>query len=177
VIVLIGFMGAGKTTVGNLLAARLGLPFDDADLVIESRTGRRIRDIFAADGEPAFRRLEHEVTAELLDGRDAVIALGGGAAEDPATRQRLRGRQVIYLQVRYDEAMQRVCGDAGRPLLRSPGLRGIFERRRCVYESVATQIVRTDGLSPEAICEDIIGRLGGSAPPGQAGPDPEACED
>ena len=161
-IVLIGFMGAGKTTVGSLLAARLGLPFDDADLVIESRAGRRIRDIFAVDGEPAFRALEHEVTAELLDGADAVIALGGGAAEHPATRERLRGCQVIYLQVRYDEALQRVAADAGRPLLRAPDLRDIFERRQATYESVATHVVRTGGRSPELICQDIIGRLRGA---------------
>ncbi len=88
-IVLIGFMGAGKTTVGTLLAARLGLPFTDSDQVIESRAGRPIRQIFAEDGEPAFRALEHEVIAGLLDGPPAVLALGGGAPEYPLTRERL----------------------------------------------------------------------------------------
>jgi shikimate kinase len=160
VIVLVGFMGAGKTTVGSLLAKQLGVPFDDVDLIIESRAGRSIREIFAADGEPAFRDLEHQVTAELLAGRNAVLALGGGAADHPGTRACLRGSRVVYLEVGYDEAMQRVSHDPGRPMLRAPGLRDIFERRRSGYESVATDIIRTDGRHPEAICEDIIEQLG-----------------
>jgi len=86
VIVLVGFMGAGKTTVGHLLAEHLGLRFVDSDLVIEQRSGRPVRQIFAEDGEPAFRALEHEVIAGLLDGPDLVLAVGGGAAEHPATR-------------------------------------------------------------------------------------------
>lgn len=158
-IVLVGFMGAGKTTVGSLLAKQLGVPFDDVDLIIESRAGRSIREIFAADGEPAFRDLEHQVTAELLAGRNAVLALGGGAAEHPGTRVCLRGSRVVYLEVGYDEAMQRVSHDLGRPMLRAPGLQDIFERRRSGYESVATDIIRTDGRRPEAICEDIIEQL------------------
>jgi shikimate kinase len=162
VIVLIGFMGAGKTTVGSLLAKSLGLPFEDVDLVIESRAGRSIRDIFATDGEPAFRSLEHEVTADLLAGGDAVLALGGGAAEHPVTRQCLRGSQVVYLAVAYDEAMQRVAEDTGRPMLRAPDLRDIFERRRSTYESVATHIVATGGRDPDLICQDIIERLRGT---------------
>ena len=159
-IVLVGFMGAGKTTVGSLLAKQLGVPFDDVDLIIESRTGRSLREIFAADGEPAFRDLEHQVTAQLLAGRSAVLALGGGAAEHPGTRECLRGSRVVYLEVDYDEAMLRVSHDPGRPMLRAPGLRDIFERRRSGYESVATDVIRTDGRCPEAICEDIIERLG-----------------
>ena len=90
-IVLVGFMGAGKTTVGTLLAARLGLPFVDSDQVIEQRAARPVRQIFAQDGEPAFRALEHQVIAELLDGPPIVLALGGGAPEHPAT-QALLGR-------------------------------------------------------------------------------------
>jgi len=84
VIVLVGFMGAGKTTVGHLLAGRLGLPFADSDQVIEQQAGRPVRQIFAEDGEPAFRALEHQVITGLLDGPDLVLALGGGAAEHPA---------------------------------------------------------------------------------------------
>jgi shikimate kinase len=86
VIVLVGFMGAGKTTVGHLLSARIGVPFVDSDLVIERRSRRPVRQIFAEDGEPAFRALEHEVIAGLLDGPDVVLAVGGGAAEHPGTR-------------------------------------------------------------------------------------------
>jgi shikimate kinase / 3-dehydroquinate synthase len=158
-IVLIGFMGAGKTTVGHLLAEKLGLPFVDSDLIIESRTGRSVREIFAADGEPAFRELEQQITAELLRGQDAVLALGGGGAEHPATRDELKGSQVVYLQVGYDEAMLRVSHDEYRPMLRAPDLHAIFERRLAVYESVATETVATAGRRPEAICLDIIERL------------------
>ncbi len=158
-IVLVGFMGAGKTTVGHLLAERLGLPFVDSDLVIESRTGRSVREIFAADGEPAFRALEHQIIAELLRGPDAVLAFGGGGVEHPDTQDFLRGSQVIYLQVGYDEAMLRVSHDEYRPLLRAPNLQAIFERRLSVYENVATHVVPTDGRRPEAISLDIIERL------------------
>jgi len=79
VIVLVGFMGAGKTTVGRLLAAKLGVPFTDSDHVIEARAGKPIPRVFADEGEPAFRQLEHEVIADLLHGEDTVLALGGGA--------------------------------------------------------------------------------------------------
>jgi shikimate kinase len=79
VIVLVGFMGAGKTTVGRLLAARLGVPFTDSDHVIEDRAGKPVRQIFADDGEAAFRALEHQVIADLLGGPDIVLAVGGGA--------------------------------------------------------------------------------------------------
>jgi shikimate kinase/3-dehydroquinate synthase len=159
VIVLMGFMGAGKTTVGHMLAEKLGLPFVDSDLIIESRTGRSVREIFAADGEPAFRELEHEITAELLRGQDAVLALGGGGAEHPATQDALKGSQVVYLQVGYEEAMLRVSHDEYRPMLRAPDLHAIFERRLAIYQSVATEIVATDGRRPEAVCLDIIERL------------------
>jgi shikimate kinase len=170
VIVLVGFMGAGKTTVGNLLAARLGLPFTDADQVIEQRAGHPVREIFAADGEPAFRALEHQVIAELLDGPAVVLALGGGAAEHPGTRDRLAHAQVVYLQVGYAQALRRVGGDRGRPLLARPDLAALYARRLEVYAGVATLTVSTDGRRPEAISEDILARLvtepavGGPAP-------------
>ena len=158
-IVLVGFMGAGKTTVGHLLAGKLGLAFVDSDLIIESRAGRSIREIFASDGEPAFRELEHEIIAGLLRGPDAVLALGGGAAEHPATQDALGGIGVVYLHVGYDEAMRRVSHDAGRPMLGAPDLAAIFERRLAAYRSVATHTVVTDGRRPEDVCLDIIGRL------------------
>ena len=158
-IVLIGFMGAGKTTVGHLLAERLGLPFMDTDLVIEQRTRRSVRDIFATDGEPAFRQLEHTVTAELLAGPDAVLALGGGAVLHPETQRALGGHQVVYLKVGYDESMLRVAHDEYRPLLRDPDLEGIFQRRLASYHAVATLTVVTDGRRPEAVCLDVVARL------------------
>jgi shikimate kinase len=156
-IVLVGFMGAGKTTVGTLLAARLGLPFTDSDQVIERRAGRPVRQIFEQDGEPAFRALEHLVIAELLDGPPIVLALGGGAAEHPQTRSRLANAQVVYLHVSYAQALQRVGGDPeSRPLLARPDLAGLYERRLGVYAGVATLTVPTDGRDPLAIAEDIL---------------------
>ena len=167
-IVLVGFMGAGKTTIGRQLADRLGLPFVDSDLVIEQRTGRQVREIFATDGEPAFRALEHEVIANLLDGPDAVLALGGGAPEHLATQTRLKRADVVYLQVGYQQAMQRVAGDEYRPLLARPGLDDLYQRRLDVYAAVATLTVATDGRRPEAISQDVIEHLlkAPAVPPG-----------
>lgn len=158
-IVLVGFMGAGKTTIGRLLADKLVLPFVDSDLVIEQRTGRQVRDIFAQDGEPAFRKLEHEVVASLLDGPDAVLALGGGAPEHPGTQELLKRAEVVYLRVGYQQAMQRVADDEYRPLLARPGLDGLYQRRLDVYATVATLTIATDGRRPEAISLDAIEHL------------------
>jgi shikimate kinase len=158
VIVLVGFMGAGKTTVGTLLAARLGLPFTDSDHAIEQRAGRSVRQIFAEDGEPAFRALEHQVITELLDGPAIVLALGGGAAEHPGTRDKLASAQVVYLQVSYQQALKRVGGGGGRPLLARPDLAEVYERRLGVYADVATLTVPTDGRCPEEVTEDILAR-------------------
>ena len=169
-IVLVGFMGAGKTTVGHLLAAELELPFADSDQVIEQRAGRLIRQIFAEDGEAAFRALEHQVIAGLLDGPALVLALGGGAAEHPGTRDRLAAAEVVYLQVGYEQAMQRVGGDQGRPLLARPDLAATYQCRLPLYAELATLTVSTDGRHPEAISQDILTRLtteptvGGRAP-------------
>ena len=160
-IVLVGFMGAGKSTVGSLLADRLGLPFTDSDQVIERRAGRPVRQIFAEDGEPAFRALEHQVIAEILDGPARVLALGGGAVEHPGTRDKLASAQVVYLHVSYEQALQRVGGDGApesRPLLARPDLAVLYQRRLGVYAGVATLTVPTDGRRPEAVTEDILAR-------------------
>ncbi|HEY6296090.1 MAG TPA: shikimate kinase [Streptosporangiaceae bacterium] len=161
-IVLVGFMGAGKTTVGTLLAARLGLPFADSDQVLEDRAARPIRQIFAEDGEPAFRALEYEVISGLLDGPPLVLALGGGAPGHPPTQARLTSdpaAEVVYLHVGYDQAIRRVGGDEGRPLLARPDLPALYERRLQVYAEVATLTIPTDGRRPEDISEDILARL------------------
>jgi shikimate kinase len=161
-IVLVGFMGAGKTTVGTLLAARLGLSFADSDQVLEDRAARPIRQIFAEDGEPAFRALEYEVIAALLEGPPMVLALGGGAPGHPPTRARLTcdpAAEVVYLHVGYDQAMRRVGADEGRPLLARPDLPALYERRLPLYAAVATLTVPTDGRRPEEISEDILAHL------------------
>jgi shikimate kinase/3-dehydroquinate synthase len=159
-IVLVGFMGAGKTTVGRLLAAAVGVPFLDSDHVIEARTGRAIPEIFAADGEPAFRALEHEVIADLLRGPDVILALGGGAAEHEETRKLLAAAPVVFLRVSYDGAVSRVGGDGNRPMLARPDLPAVYAGRQAAYESVATAIVDVDDLSPEAIAKQILASLG-----------------
>jgi shikimate kinase len=165
VIVLVGFMGAGKTTVGHLLAERLGLPFLDSDLVIEQRTGGSIKQFFAEHGEPAFRELESRVICELVDGSEAVLALGGGAAGHPDTVSRLKSAQVVYLQVSYEEAMLRVAGDPYRPMLARPGLEDLYRHRLSVYDTVATLTVATDGRRPEAVSQDVIAGLARPASP------------
>jgi shikimate kinase/3-dehydroquinate synthase len=167
VIVLVGFMGAGKTTVGHLLSERLGLPFVDSDLVIEQRAGRSVPQIFAEDGEPAFRELEREVIADLIDGPEAVLALGGGAAEHPETKVRLKSARVVYLQVGYAEAMGRVAGDEYRPLLRRPDLDALYQHRLDVYAEVATLTVATDGRRPEAVSQDVLAQLADLSSAGQ----------
>jgi shikimate kinase len=159
VIVLIGFMGAGKTTVGRLLAAKLGLPFADSDAVIEEQAGRPIPRIFADDGEPAFRALEHQVIAGLLTGPDTVLALGGGAASHPLTRSQLRSVPVVYLRVGYAEAMSRVGGDKGRPMSARPDVPALYAERQALYASVATHTVDTDARTPDEIALDVLSSL------------------
>ena len=158
-IVLAGFMGAGKTTVGRLLAGSLRVPFLDSDHVIEARAGRSVPEIFAADGEPAFRALEHEVIAGLLDGPDVVLAIGGGAAEHEETHKLLASVPVVFLRVSYAEAMARIAGDGNRPMLARPDITEVFQRRQAVYARAATVTVDVDGRAPGDIAEEILAAL------------------
>jgi 3-dehydroquinate synthase/shikimate kinase/3-dehydroquinate synthase len=159
VAVLVGFMGAGKTTVGHIIAERLGQPFVDSDVLIEQRLGRNIRDIFVTEGEAYFRDLEHATVADLVRGQEAVVALGGGAVEDPRTRALLRNARVIYLRVDYDEAMARVQGDEYRPMLHRPDLDQVYQRRLPVYEDLAVLTIDTDGRRPDAIAREVLAEL------------------
>jgi 3-dehydroquinate dehydratase type I len=165
VVVLVGFMGAGKTTVGQIMAERLGLPFVDSDVLIEQRDGRAIRDIFRVEGEPWFRQLEHDTVAGLVRGPEAVIALGGGAAEDQRSRAVLRDARVVHLRVSYDEALSRVHADAFRPMLQRPDLDEVYRRRLPVYEDLAVLSVDTDGRAPEVIARAALAGLGQIAGP------------
>ena len=161
-IVLVGFMGAGKTTVGRLLAAKLAVPFNDSDHVIEARAGKPVRQIFADDGEPAFRQLEHDVIADLLAANeDMVLALGGGAAVHEGTRANLAHSKVpvIYLKVSYAEAMRRVGGDPGRPMLARPDLAQVYADRDPRYAQAATCTVDADDKTPDELVLGILARL------------------
>jgi len=159
VVVLVGFMGAGKTTVGHIIAERLGRPFVDSDVLIEQRLGREIRDIFATEGEAHFRQLEHATVADLVRGPEAVIALGGGAVEDPRSRAVLRNARVVYLRVSYDEAMARVKSDEFRPMLHRPDLDEVYKRRLPVYEDLSVLTVDTDGRRPDGIALEVLSAL------------------
>jgi len=166
VIVLVGFLGAGKTTVGRLLAHRLEMPFRDADHVLVERSGRSVAEIFATDGEPAFRALEHAVVTDLLDGPDVVLALGGGAVEHAGTAQALAalphrrpGAQVVHLQVSLAEARTRVGDDRGRPMLVRPDLDVVHARRTPGFASVATLEVATAGRTPAEVADVVTASL------------------
>ena len=180
VVVLVGFMGAGKTTVGHIMAERLGQPFVDSDVLIEQRLGRDIRDIFRTEGEPYFRQLEHDTVAGLVRGPDAVIALGGGAVEDPRTRAVLRNARVVYLRVSYDEALARVKSDEFRPMLHRPDLDEVYKRRLSAYEDISVLTVDTDGRRPDAVALEVLARLPAIPPVNRvaaslAPPDTDSC--
>ncbi|MFI1992733.1 shikimate kinase [Actinoplanes sp. NPDC020271] len=160
--VLVGVMGAGKTTVGAALAASLGLPFADTDTIIEERAGKPIPEIFVDEGEAAFRALEREVVASTLETFDGVLALGGGAILDDSTRKLLAGHTVVYLSVELTDALKRVGLGAGRPLLAinpRATLKYLLEQRRPLYLEVATHTVITDGREPGEIAPEVAALL------------------
>jgi shikimate kinase len=162
--VLVGVMGAGKTTVGAAVAEALGLPFADTDTIIEERAGKPIPEIFVDEGEAAFRALEREVVAETLATFGGVLALGGGAILDDSTRKLLAGHTVVYLSVELTDALKRVGLGAGRPLLAinpRATLKYLLEQRRPLYLEVATHTVVTDGREPEQIAPEVTALLAG----------------
>lgn len=162
--VLVGPPGAGKTTVGEALAAALGVPFRDTDADIAATAGKSIPDIFVEDGEEHFRALERAAVAAALTSCDGVLALGGGAILAEETRAALAGHTVIYLSVELPDAVKRVGLGTGRPLLAvnpRATLKHLLDQRRPLYEQVATHTVVTDGRTPEEIVEEIVALLGG----------------
>ena len=159
-IVLIGFMGAGKTTVGALLAEYLLIPFIDSDEVIEASEGLAVREIFATKGEAEFRRIEAATITRLLAGPDVVLALGGGALTTLDVRAALVGHQVVLLDVAFEEALERVAADPGRPMLHQPDLSGLYDRRQDDYREAARKAVPVSGRSPREVVEDVLAALG-----------------
>jgi shikimate kinase len=161
-IVLVGPMGAGKSTVAALLAEQWGLPVRDTDTDIEAAEGRSISDIFVDSGEQHFRALETAAVAEALANHDGVLALGGGAVLDPDTRERLAGHPVVFLRVGLSEAVKRVGLGVGRPLLLGnvrSRVKALLDERTPVYESVATLVVDTDGRTPDEVAATITEAL------------------
>jgi shikimate kinase len=161
-IVLVGPMGVGKSTVGQLLAERLGAGYRDTDDDIVAAQGRTIAEIFVEEGEPAFRAIEKQVVREALAGHDGVLALGGGAVLDPDTRALLAGQRVVYLSMDVEEAVKRTGLNAARPLLAinpRKQWRELMEARRHLYEEVATAVVTTDGRTPEEVTRAALDAL------------------
>ncbi|MFP5297759.1 MAG: 3-dehydroquinate synthase [Actinomycetota bacterium] len=156
-LVLIGFMGAGKTTVGRALADRLGLPFTDSDEAIVAREGRSIPEIFESGGEPAFRAVESEEVASILRGPAGVVSLGGGAPTIAQVRAALAEQHVVLLDVDLDTALQRVGSTKDRPLLESSDVHELFAQRRMLYREVADVVVDAR-RSPDEVAEEILAR-------------------
>ncbi len=171
-VVLVGAMGAGKSTVGRLLADRWQVGFRDTDADIEAAQGREISELFVDEGEAWFREREREAVAAALADHDGVLALGGGAVLDPGTRQALDGLPVVFLKVGLSDAVKRVGLGHGRPLLLGnvrSRVKALLDERLPVYESVATVVVDTDGRSPEDGADEVTAALAGSAPVGADG--------
>ena len=179
-IALIGFMGSGKTTVGKILADDLGCPFVDLDELIVKTAGKSITEIFAQDGEAAFRLLEAKLLRRTVDRYaegTAVLSLGGGAVMNPGSAALLHDKTTcIYLRATLDTLLQRLAGEtAGRPLLQGipdqvgddgdpvvmpgPDRASVSARlasREPVYEETAHVIMDTDGQSPDEVADEII---------------------
>nr|WP_189766093.1 shikimate kinase [Streptomyces sp. SID1034] len=155
-------MGSGKSTVGALLAERLGAPYRDTDADIVAAEGRPISDIFIEDGEPHFRALERAAVSAALAEHPGVLALGGGAVLDDDTRALLAAHPVVYLSMDVDEAVKRVGLNTARPLLAvNPRRqwRELMEARRHLYTEVARAVVATDERTPEEVAQAVLDAL------------------
>ncbi len=160
-LLIIGMMGAGKSTVGRLVAERLGWELLDSDELVEAETGRTVPELFAAEGEHAFRLAEARALRDALSrSRPAVVSVAGGAVLDPANRAALRkAGTVVWLRARVDTLAGRVGAGAGRPLL-APDPEGALARldgeRRPLYEELADAIVDVDDRSPDAVADALL---------------------
>jgi shikimate kinase len=162
-IVLVGMMGAGKSSVGRRLAARLGLPFVDADSEIEAAAGMSIPDIFQIHGEPAFRSGEARVIARLLDGGPQVLATGGGAFMNPDTRAAVAAHGVsVWLRADFDVLMRRIKRRQDRPMLKTDDppatLKRLMDERYPVYAG-ADLTVESREVPHNLIVDEIVGAL------------------
>jgi shikimate kinase len=161
--VLVGLPGSGKSTIGRRLAKALDVDMLDTDTAIEEQTGRPIADIFAADGEQEFRRIEEGVVRAALAEHDGVLSLGGGAVTSSGVRAALAGHTVVYLEISAAEGVRRTGGNTVRPLLAGPDraekFRALMSQRVPLYRQVATIRVNTNRRNPGAVVRHIVCRL------------------
>ncbi|HEX9092807.1 MAG TPA: shikimate kinase [Coriobacteriia bacterium] len=166
-VLLVGFMGSGKTTVGTLLAERLGMPFVDLDREIVMREARTVSEIFTESGEAAFRVVESSALSALGSSAPSVVACGGGVVLDEGNRALLkRLGTVVYLRVTAEEACARIRDGAGRPLLEDAGrptAHALLSARESLYEAVADVSVSTTGRTPDQVASAVVGELTGEA--------------
>jgi shikimate kinase len=177
-LVIVGPPGAGKTTVGRILARRLGVAFADVDAMIEERAGMSIADLFLSGGEDGFRTLERQTVAEALASHDGVLALGGGAVLAAETRALLRDHRVVHLSVGLADGLRRTGMSTARPLLAGVNPRATFkallDARAPLYREVATVQVVTDRRSANQVARAVleaIGEVPASAPQDPVDPD------
>lgn len=168
-LILVGPMGAGKSTIGRLLAKELRLPFKDSDKEIEQRAGADIPWIFDVEGEQGFREREQAVIEELCDFNGMVLATGGGAVMRSENRLALRrGGQVVYLHASVEQQVDRTSRDRNRPLLRSADpakvLAELFAVRDPLYREIADVVIETDERPPRLVVQQILERLEALSP-------------
>jgi shikimate kinase len=167
VIALVGLMGAGKSEVARALAERMGAAVADLDAMTEAESGRTISELFAREGEDAFRRLEGRLLEQALASGAGVIACGGGIVLDPAYRNALRSRcLVVWLEVTPGTAARRLAGhEHARPLLAGTDperrLADLLAARRPLYEEVAALRVVTEGRTAEQVADEVLRRVRG----------------
>jgi shikimate kinase len=161
-VALIGFMGSGKSTVGRLLAARLGYAFLDLDQWLERRQGKSIRQIFQESGEEAFRELESSALREFSSRRRVVIAAGGGAPVREANRSFFRRASTFYLEISFEEFLRRTASSPDRPLRGRPAeeLARLFESRLPIYGELGERVA-SEGRAPAEVVEEILEKLRG----------------
>jgi shikimate kinase len=163
-LILVGPMGAGKSTIGRLLAKELRMPFKDSDKEIEQRTGADIPWIFDVEGEQGFREREQAMIAELCELEGVVLATGGGAVLKPENRLSLKScGQVIYLFTSIEQQLGRTSRDRNRPLLQTvdPGkvLVELMAIRDPLYREIADLVIETDERPPRMVVQEILERL------------------
>ena len=159
VLVLVGPPGAGKTTVGRLVARRLGVAFRDTDADVVDVTGKSIAEVFIDDGEEHFRRLEVEAVQRALAEHEGVLSLGGGAVLADVTRERLRGHEVVLLDVDLSSAARRVGLNRDRPVLAlnpRAQLATLLAQRMPLYREVATRVVTTSDKTPAQVVDAVL---------------------